>query len=294
MNADPKVRFVKWVMERERLRTTGNCGDPILQRFRFCNVNREHDRVTKWVHRFVRTYLTVYPDNWSLQEREQAHAVAIMFFTRVVNEPTSLMRILGPLMGADFDRCCKLLDEMSAKGSKVMRGAYMVTSCGTVGVNAWQYATTTAKKLLKIKVAGDRLSDVATAMQRIDGAGDFLTNQVCTDLRYVGGGGLWRDWSTFVIGGNGTRRGLSRWFDQPIAEGRPVGKFASAQVPSILKAIRNELRDRELFSDQTLSHFKDINNLSNCFCEFDKYERARWQIENSQPVTIKRYTAYGT
>lgn len=52
---------VHWIIEREKIRIKKETGepfpwteDPILKAYRFCNVRREDDTVTKWIAENIR------------------------------------------------------------------------------------------------------------------------------------------------------------------------------------------------------------------------------------------------
>jgi hypothetical protein len=51
-----KHKFIYWIKERETVRNLKEMGlpkpwsiDPVFQVTYFCNVNREHDKVTRWI-----------------------------------------------------------------------------------------------------------------------------------------------------------------------------------------------------------------------------------------------------
>jgi hypothetical protein len=109
------------------------------------------------------------------------------------------------------------------------------------------------------------------------GMGDFMRNQVITDMKYTDylPKEKTRDWKSFVLAGPGTRRGLNRLLDKPLA------------TTMSFEASINTLRDLRITVSQQLigvdiSVFDDLNNLTNCLCEFDKYCRVKFD-EGKRP-----------
>lgn len=112
-------------------------------------------------------------------------------------------------------------------------------------------------------------------MQRHDGVGDFLANQVLTDVRYhvKRAKRVFPDWHSFVLCGPGTLRGLARVYGH------------NKQPADLVRDLREEL----LFHVPELATtFDDPNNVANSLCEFDKYQRALDQEAAGETVRLKR------
>ena len=103
-----------------------------------------------------------------------------------------------------------------------------------------------------------------------NGIGDFLANQIVTDYKYTRLCDYAWDWSSFVWAGPGTKRGLNRLVSAPLNE--PIRRIIATQM---LLDVRDEIRGKRLLGKHYIDVFRDLNNLANCFCEWDKYERAR-------------------
>lgn len=260
-------RFIHWILEREKARHCKDIGipykgDEIIRQYKFCNVNREHDAVTRWIAKVVRPKLK------TLSLTETVHA---LYLCRVFNEPAVLSQIIGATHKVALNR----LQSIKKSGNKILRGAYLVVPHGTSMPVEVFYMNVAAKvRELEYKHV-TKLEEVAARLMSITGISDFMANQVCADLRYQPGRDAWADWDTFVLAGPGTRRGLARY----MATGTPtrdtkgrIAKETGACAPLLLR-IREDIKP--YLPDDINEHLLDPNNLSNCFCEFDKYERAR-------------------
>ena len=126
--SSPLERFCYWVSERERIRKKKESGkailtqDPILRRFRFCNVKREDDRVTRWVAK-----------NWRRTDDENVwHAMVI---ARFINWPATL-EYCGypePWTTSRQPVFAKRLKGMETHGARIFTGAYIVSTNGATG-----------------------------------------------------------------------------------------------------------------------------------------------------------------
>ena len=88
----PWRRLVYWVLERESIRSKKETNQPrpwtndiILQRFKFCNVRRMDDRVSKWL-------LT----NWYEPYYDHPNMVAAVTLARQLNNTESLADVGFP------------------------------------------------------------------------------------------------------------------------------------------------------------------------------------------------------
>jgi hypothetical protein len=266
-------RFVYWITERESIRLKKESGaprpwtkDPILHAKKFCNVNREHDTVTRWIARHVRPLL----NGASLSE-----ALFQLYICRVFNDPDVLETIM-PVQ--TVDDMVSVLQRRKANGLKILRGAYLVVPHGT-SMPVEEFYAAIAFKVRKLKFphgVPDTLARVAEELMSLSGIHDFMANQVCTDLRYTPSHDAWDDWGSFVLAGPGTRRGLARYFAELGQTPRRASNGRVSGLSGSLGPTLLEIRERvcPLLPPATADHFRDPNNLANSFCEFDKYERA--------------------
>lgn len=283
--------FCDFVTAREAMRVRRAEGlpreawtaDPILRDHRFCNVHREHDAVTKYVRRTVLS-------------RTVHHAVVQFLACRIHNEPRVLDKLLPfdtNAPAAEAKRFADTEKELRAQGLKMLRGAYLVVPHGTGGKGrtpTTYYAAVYREMARRDPApleAATTLAEVAAWMMAQVGVGAFFANQVCTDLRYHAPLTPLRrftDWETFVLAGPGTSRGLNRYHGRPVFTAAPL-----ARKTEELLAVREEVRP---FLPAAINeYFRDINDLSNCFCEFDKYRRAQDQLLVGKRCSLRRYNS---
>lgn len=290
-NTSPIDRFIKFIHLREEMREhktfVGGDGphsdDPLLAHYSFCNINREHDAVTRFIHERFRI---------PFYRRGKTFMVRQMLFCRIFNEP-DVLRLVCPL--EHVPTASKILREYRNTGKKLMRGAYMMPPHGKGAgegdiVDHWlgdvlEPATGRPEFPLHPLNYEDvsLLSRVAEMLMSVCGIGPFIANQVCTDLRYVPEWGCdWVDWDTFILCGPGTRRGMNRYFGRKLDFPGNDESFSTQ-----LLQIRVQIDPR--ISPTIRGYYEDPNNLSNSFCEFDKWERGHEALAAGKEVTLRHY-----
>lgn len=273
--------FIDFVEARELMRLCKESGmgppysdDSILRDHHFCNINREHDYVTRWIDAYVRVPCA----NQSLPFTLKQLAIC-----RAFNEPT-VLKLVCPF--TDVQTADAILRHHQNSDGKIMRGAYMMPPHGSdkAGKDVITYYLRVANDVgrLVFNPVPTHLAEVARALETVFGLGPFLVNQIIADLRYTGDR-EWDDWDTFVLCGIGTRRGLNRYHGLDISASMGDDQ---AYTDALLN-IRH--RHLEKFSETVQEHFRDPNNLANSFCEYDKYMRAVEQISTGQRITLRRY-----
>lgn len=277
-STNPKHRFVAFVIERERIRKRREVGvardkwttDAVLRTHSFCNVNREHDRVTRWVRENVKDF------------KNLGDAVLQFYVARIFNEPPVLALLMPFTTTKKLLATCHML---RSEDKKLLRGAYMVAphGRGTQGVLIEEHYSK-AFEAIRAKQWDlcESFAEVAELLLSVHDVGPFMANQVIADLRYSGLCDSFADWETFILAGPGTQRGLNRYFVLPVKANRPQKNAAKA-----LLDIRENVSP--LVGVEIADHFRDINNLSNCFCEFDKYERARDQETVGSRISLRKF-----
>lgn len=253
-----------WMDERERVRLLKESGaprpwttDPVIAEWRFCNVNRCDDRETKWIFTNVIEANATSPVLWFN-----------LCIARFLNWSPTLAQI-GYFGVWDRDRFVTEIEARQAAKEKVYTGAYMVPA-GPAGTAKHVYlADAVFTKLWLLRGAappdGSTCEQWNLFLRQAPLMGDFLRNQIITDMRYTHHLRSAGDWETFVIPGPGTQRGLNRLHTLPLAK-----TWTASEASSVLRALRGRVISDAPHYAEVL---RDINNLSNCMCEFDKYLR---------------------
>lgn len=282
LGGDGVDRLVAFIVARERIRLKKEGGflwpwteDPILQTYRFCNVHRQDDAVTRWIHCNVLWPQREHPDVWLL-----------MCVCRLLNNVETLAE-LGLdewLLGMDDWR--RIVRKRQARGERVFNPAYMITTAGKKQDKV-HYIFDLLRSLWERREQlrpepGDTLNSWHMALGMFDGLGSFLAGQVVADMRYVEPLLSASDWKTFACSGPGSRRGLNRVMGRPVKSSwsedewrRYVSKL-QVYVNTGLRRYKIELHGQDL---------------QNCLCEHDKYERAR--LGEGKPKQLYRRATNG-
>lgn len=259
-----------FIVEREKVRinkekpdfpaTKAYTKDPILLRFRFCNVHREDDKVTKWITKYWREPYADDPDLWFA-----------MVVARLFNQPDTLAAIGFPVPYKP-ERIRKLLHDRRDAGLRNFNGAYIVSTNGHamdkvdylihhVMGPAWA-----RRKALRPDKAYD-LQTYHTTLMEVPGLASFMAGQVVADLKYVRPLLQAPDWHTWAASGPGSRRGLNR-----VCAFLPKQNWKEATWLETLQLLQDATNVRLRAAGMQPLHAQDLQN---CLCEFDKYERVR-------------------
>jgi hypothetical protein len=111
------------------------------------------------------------------------------------------------------------------------------------------------------------LANLHKTLMRQNGLGSFMAAQVVADLKYTMQWNSAPDWFTFAASGPGSRRGLNRVMEYPTKQSWPekLWKDKLLVLLAEVEAKRSKAKLPEI-------HAQDLQN---CLCEFDKYERVR-------------------
>lgn len=254
----------EFVTEREAVRTRKEAGAPapwsddwILNTYRFCNVRREDDKVTRWLKK-----------NWRDPYVGNPHMTAAMLLARMINWPPTLSFIEFPYIW-DTERMIHDIQAVAATGKKTWSGAYIVSTCGQTIEKARYVVETVAAVALAPAYqprTGDTLERFWTRLRRIPGLGaGFLAAQVVADMKYVDDDlRLAPDWGTWAASGPGSRRGLNRYFHAAVD--------ARWDEDAWLEDLHKMISEVEPLLPAHIEriHAQDWQNV---MCEFDKYQR---------------------
>jgi hypothetical protein len=263
-NKTPFNLFWYFIRERQSVYLKKEAGeprpwtdDPILQKYKFTNVYRENDRVTRWITEHWRTPHARDPDLWFA-----------MCVARYVNWPDTLEEIGYPIPW-NRRRFKLTLARRTRQGEKVFTGAYIVHSRGKAPKGDYLadcVFTPLWRDKEKIRPRkGDTLAEFYSKLRKYNGMGSFMAAQVVADTKYAGVLLSAEDWYSFAAPGPGSRRGLNRLLKKPL-------DYQMSDEDWL--AYINGLRCKAAITakEWTEMHSQDIQN---CLCEFDKWERVR-------------------
>lgn len=273
-----------FVEERENIRKKKEAGepapwteDPILGRYRFCNVRRRDDRVTKWIMNNLLDY-HAYSDMWFLS------AIA-----RQVNWPPTLQALINagaiPERAEEFepDLFVKVLEELKASGVKVYGGAYVIYPGRETGVSksetvAHKFLLPLAKHAGEIRetVRENSVEQMVKKLSEFYGWSSFTAGQVVCDLTYYPEElGKAADIYTWAAVGPGSSKGLN------ILLGRPFSTtWKQEDFNRELVTVREEVMNCFNLENFTL------HDQQNVFCEISKY----WAVLNGTGKPKNTYT----
>jgi len=259
-------RFVEFVEARHSVfqaRADGKpkpwTDDEILQSYRFCNVYRELDTVTQWIS-----------DNWREPHADHPDLWFAMAVARWVNWPETLAEIGFPLPW-NPKKFIAALAKRKAMGEKVWTGAYMIGTQGNAMDKPLFIAQGVLQPLWDARISlrprkGMTLETFARPIINTKNQGTFMVGQIVADIKYVEPLRSAPDWATWAVSGPGSRRGLNR------VVGRDLDKGWNDKVfHETLLVLRNFLNSAKVPWMEDF-HAQDVQN---CLCEFDKYERVR-------------------
>jgi hypothetical protein len=256
--------------------------DPILQKYRFCNVYREDDRTTRWCKKYVRDPL--------LDKPEVLLAVVIFrWFNRITTGEAIFCQTGLTHNGLEtaFEHYLRvgktnvLLHAIKhfCKDGPYVTGAYTILGfrgmtklhgvlkaietfdCHSAPDNWRSIAKTCLKQLTSLEEVWDWLKDFPYL-------GGFTAAQIIADLKYTYLLSNAPDWYTFAKSGPGSRRGLNLVYGRPMKQ---PWRSETEWCEHLIK-LRKETRQWFLNAGMVAPHAQDVQNIC---CEFSKYEKTR-------------------
>lgn len=275
--------FLYFVWEREAIRLARENGfekpwtiDPIMAKYKFCNVRRKDDRVTKWLMSHIYDQRCNHQDLWFI--------VAIC---RLINWPPTLIKLdfwnALPDTAEEFDkdRFVSVIEELIGSGEKAYSGAYMTYPGTETGSNKSNFI---AEKILeplatlapevREAVQENTVGEVVATLSSSFGISTFIAGQIAADLTYyedqLGKAG---DLYEFAPIGPGSQAGLNYLCGNETTVVWKQGEFSRRMI-----AANSRIKSACGIMDLTL------HDVQNCFCEFGKY--ARTLVEAGRPRTL--------
>ena len=260
-------QLIYWVNERENIRKNKEAGlsapwsnNPVMQETYFCNVNREDDKVTKWIRQNW-----TYPNDILGYECSKYYDFA-MIVARIFNLPDTLEIIKQPVEIYHWLENAKgKLTDNKESGKKIWNGAYIISTNGKK-IDKLTHCFNLFEKIARNpNITGNckTLEEAHTELTKVDGLASFLAAQVVADLKNTKGHPLQDadDWWLFSSYGPGSLRGLTWFFEETITP-----KNYHEKINEAYDILEFELPEEIL-------DILCMQNLQNCFCEYDKFMR---------------------
>lgn len=258
----PMDRLVHWIKEREAVRLKKEAGepqpwtdDPIIGTYRFCNVRRMDDKVSKWLLL-----------NWYQPYFNHPNMLYAVALARFINLPDSLSSITdyvfktkAPDWGAIKTRLRKRRDA----GNTIFNGAYMVR--GNDGQDKIECVVDHyVKPLNDLPISRLMTHSMEASWTQISsyyGFGSFMAGQIVADLRWAVNG-TWEDKMTWAPIGPGSQRGMNRLHQRPIS--------TALKQKDFLTELRNLHAELRQFLPSSIYNRIELHDVQNCLCEYDK------------------------
>lgn len=256
--------FTQFIRERETVRKLKESGaprpwtkDPVIASYRFCNVHREDDKVTRWIANNWRAKWELHKDLWF------AMAVARLF-----NEIPTLEAITKYVLTWSPEKLKHILHARKADGLKVFSPAYTISTHGIakekIAFVVEDELTPMWERREELRYRkGETLADFHARLVTCNGIKSFLAGQIVADVKYSAPALTAPDWYTFAVKGPGSARGLNRVMGRHFEDTWKRGEWET-RLQELFEMVRKDLPD-------FLFHAQDVQN---CLCEFDKWRRA--------------------
>jgi hypothetical protein len=245
--------------------------DPILRRYKFCNVFRELDTGTVWCHKNIIEPFANHPElffniaayrsinrleSWEdIYEVEQSYT-GLRFITEYVSERVKLT-----------------LNYRKMLGKPIFTGAHMLSGVG--GTDKIEMYTDKTWRFLwdhRRELEPRSYDNLQTAFERlvngkIPAIGRFLAYEIVTDLRHTRYLKNADDIYTWANPGNGAKRGIMRIFYGRLLDRIVSDDYSLDCMKDLLLMSKDYLPDK--FPQL------ELRDIEHTLCEFDKYERTR-------------------
>ena len=276
LNPDRVRHLAYWIEEREHIRREKEAGaaqpwtsDEVLAKYRFCNVRRRDDRVSRWLIDNVYKPFSGKQNLWFMAA-----------CARWINWPPTIQVLIDsgvwPVDSFDHKAFGEVIDSQVKAGKKTWTGAYMITARtipAGYGKGAW-IAEQTLKPLYDKRYMFDRsLFDCPPRVRSVEHAlglfkgvftyGTFMAGQIVADWTYTHLLDRAHDLNTYAPVGPGSTRGMN-WL-----HGRAFDKILSqTQFVDEIQDLYPIIHEQAVSFDTGTAH-----DLQNCLCELSKYVR---------------------
>jgi hypothetical protein len=289
-SANPKINeenlkhFFNWFTERYKIRIKKDIQrlpppwteDPILSKYRFTNVRREHDKETRWLI-----------SNIINSELSYENKLLNIILFRLINK-SQTFSIFGKLdfYSLDLELIRKNLINFKDKNPSYIyfSNAFFTSGPKTAANKIFSEPNMIIKMILlvdyyrknqiidKISLSKNQ-TEIFSVLSSFPGIGEFLAYQIFVDFSYI------KDFpfseNEFVVAGPGCKKGLNYLFESFDGLGYEEALFWLRDNQSGILARFPNYNPQELFWDlpkeeRTLN----LMSLENSMCEISKYIRA--------------------
>ncbi len=281
-NAKPILRpeetklFAHWIRERYHIRLLKEIEkrpkpwtqDLILQKYKFTNVRREHDRETRWLMQNVCLNKSLSYENKLLN--------CILF--RLFNKSQTLEHI--GLIDFNDVNYNKLRNRFECAAFVLFSNAFYTSGPKAAANKLFPDETNKSMRIIRLVIKDkqdgviEKISKSTTPQQvfktleECPGLGRFLAYQIFVDFTYIHEFPFSEN--EFVVAGPGCKKGLGLLFsDKDGLTDEELLFWLRDNQPRILGDLTKILTDLPL-NERKLS----VMALQNCMCEFSKYIRA--------------------
>lgn len=273
-----------WMNERQNIRIKRYRGDPypwtkdpILSGYRFCEVFREDDKVTKWI-----------VDNWLKPNLNHRNLWIACCVARQINWPDTLKEIGFPDYAPGKykewgDHAIDVMDTRMKNGKKVYTGAYVIyggpgKSKGFPNKSSWTingviYPLERSREgfdeyFQDIPENERSFRAVCQSITGYPGWSGFMADQAVCDMSYTPLLNKAVDLSSWCNPGPGCVRGLNRLFNRDLKSKLTVSQAVS-EMQMLLKIANSSMSPLEDHIPKPIL----IHTIESGLCETDKYLR---------------------
>lgn len=262
---------------KERGGETPYTSDPVFQKYKFTNIHRRDDRVSKWIIKEIINLNLKNDDLWFS-----------LLIARIVNWPPTLEKLIyEDIIGCDaedFDPVgfVKTIENFKKESSKVYSGAYMIYPGKHGYVNKSDFLANVVLKsavdnaiyVRNVILGGGTIKSVVHELTKCFGISTFMAGQVVADLTYAKGHlDKADDLYNFAPMGPGSMRGLNYLLGRTPFAGWEQDSF-NTELSSINNNIQKELKIVDL----------TLHDVQNIMCEYSKY--CRVVLDEGVPKTL--------
>lgn len=257
--------------------------DPIFAEYRFCNVDREDDRVTAWMRENIRVPHADHPDLWLM-----------LALSRWINWPPMIDELIKSeyWFGKPNFSLQGMADIMLARhqrGEKVYTASYMIN---TETDKSSPFKDKTKHEFVCCKVVGQLLADrvrieselnkpdytleqACLLFQEYANWGGFMSYELVTDLNHTRYLKDAPDRYTYANLGIGANRGMNRLKGESKLEKINSQEVWNVHCVGVLKAV-HKAYDEGLIPNHLIDkHQIDARCIESAHCEIDKYLRVK-------------------